>query len=245
MKLHHFEVKVACLFVAACLLARPAHSQMGEGAGGPKLLVFVSIPAIQKEIGLSEENAKAIQNLLEELSQAMGEASQKAGLDELFQAADKLSGDERAAKLREISDKAAATAKPVGEKYRLKLKELLPAEQYRRLQQIRWQLDGSLVLDDPDLVQALSLTKEQQEKIAALHDTFSDQLHKLLASVKRGDPPAQAQQAMMKAQNLTKQRDADAMKVLTDEQQKKFTELKGKPFDPKVLGAGSTQGPPP
>jgi hypothetical protein len=68
------------------------------------------------------------------------------------------------------SDKLAALADSVESK----LRSMLSVEQYRRLQQIYWQVTGPFAFSDPVLVDALLLTREQKDQIQAIQSDYKD-----------------------------------------------------------------------
>ena len=125
----------------------------------------------------------------------------------------------------------AANAKKLNDKYAPKIKETLKPEQFERLQQISYQAAGTGVYTNADVVKALELTKEQQEKIATINKD---------AQAKQGALTADGgREAFAK---IREEQTADLAKVLTAEQTEKLTKLKGKAFDVSTLGRGGPGG---
>src|SRR5436190_15598567 len=120
--------------------------------------------------------------------------------------------------------------KKLTETFTPKLKEALKPEQLERLQQIAYQAAGPSAYSNADVVKALDLTKEQQEKIATVNKDYREKMAALHAGGGGGGGEA-----------ITKLRDeqnADLAKVLTKEQSEKWTTLKGKAFDTTTLFQG-------
>jgi len=143
-----------------------------------------------------------------------------------------------------------ALMKKLNEKFVPQLKESLSGEQFERLQQIGWQAAGSQALAGPELVKALELSKEQQEKIAAINQDYGAKQREMgpfgRGGRGAGDGPPDFQAMRTKMQELMKERDTKATEVLSKEQTEKYTKLKGKPFDLAQLmpmGPGGRGGP--
>jgi hypothetical protein len=119
-------------------------------------------------------------------------------------------------------------------KYNPELKKLLTTEQFSRLQQIAWQLEGPDALEDAEVVQALGITKEQQQKLVALSRETSNQVRSLLNP--GGTPgPAGDKDVQAKLLALRTERGNKANEILSKTQQEKFAKLKAKPFDLALL----------
>lgn len=226
--------------------------------GGP--LMLVQNPAVQKEIGLEGEGIERVQKIAGAYRDEMMAESEKAGLTSGGpQQFEGLSPEERETKMREMAEKRQAIATKLNEKFMPQLKEALSASQIERVQQIALQAGGSQALTRPDVVKALDLTKEQQEKITGINQEFAKKLNELGPGGRggragggggAGGAPADFQGMMAKRQELTKERDSQATEVLTKEQQEKYEKMKGKPFDLAQLmqfgpggGPGGRRGP--
>jgi len=212
----------------------------GPGMGGP--LVLAGIPAVQKEISLEEDAVSKVQKVVDSFREEMMAETEKAGLGFAGpgQFAD-LKPEEREAKMRENMEKRTAIMRKLNEKFVPQLKESLAAGQFERLQQIGWQAAGSQALAGPELVKALELSKEQQEKIVAVNREYGEKQSELRRNAFGAGAPggggagAGPQGMFAKMQELTKERDTKATEVLSKEQQEKYAKLKGKPFDLALL----------
>ncbi len=221
----------------------------GPGMGGP--LMLAGNPAVQKDLGLEEDGAAKVQKIVESYREEMMAQMEKEGLG--FggpgQFAD-LKPEERETKMRETMEKRTAVMKKLNEKFVPQLKESLSGEQFGRLQQIGWQAAGSQALAGPELVKALELSKEQQEKIAAINQDYAAKQREISPFGRggpgAGGPPPDFEALRAKMQELTKERDTKATDVLSKEQQEKYAKLKGRPFDLAQLmpmGPGRRGGP--
>ena len=189
-----------------------------------QLFSLVENEAVQKDLGVND--ADRIKTLGEEVRTAIREAS---GEPPNFE---QMSPDERKRAKEEIEN----TDRTITAKFLPKLQEILTADQFTRLKQINWQRGGAL--QDPEVIEALSLSKVQQEKLQAIdadHDprlsaqVYNANINTISSYVNTvGNTPEERQKAI--EQHLAK-----INEVLTKEQQDKLTALKGKEFDFRLL----------
>lgn len=133
---------------------------------------------------------------------------------------------------REEVQKAVEEAtKSVNAKMAPQVKEALTAEQYKRLQQIRVQALRDGAFTDADVVKALGLKKEQQDKIADLGKEFGEKVRGLFGGGGGGGGRTDFTEAQAKMKELNTEKEAKINEVLTKDQQDKFKALKGKEFD--------------
>lgn len=161
-----------------------------------------------------------------------------------------LADNEAVQKELAVSDDAKAAVKKVNEAYREELqkamdeatkavnskmapqvKEALTAEQFKRLQQIRIQALRDGAYTDAEVVKALGLKKEQQDKIADISKVYGEKQRGLFTGGggDNGRPDFTAMRAKM--EDLNKEKESKINEVLTKDQQDKFKTLKGKEFD--------------
>lgn len=197
----------------------------GFGPGG-NLLTLATNEAVQKELGIGADLAAKLTSLRDDYRAAIQKEYQTAGID--FQNFQNLSADERQkvmAKMTEINTK-------LNEEFTPQLAKLLSADQMVRLKQIQIQAQGATALTaNPEVAKELNLSEEQQRKLSDLQAEYARRQRDLFAS---GDP----QERLAKMRELSSERDAKMLAVLTDEQKQKFTALKGEPFDVSQLGFG-------
>jgi hypothetical protein len=102
------------------------------------------------------------------------------------------------------------------------------------------------VYQDPDLIAALKITKEQQDKLTAIAKEYGDKQRDLFprGGAGGGERP-NFEELQKKMRELGESRDKALLEVLTPDQREQFAKLKGKPFDVAQLrrGFGGPGGP--
>jgi Spy/CpxP family protein refolding chaperone len=180
----------------------------GFGFGGRgNVVTLAGNEAVQRELGIGDD----VKGKIEELTGKYRDESREAF------------GDFRNATAEE-RQKAAEAGRKISAKYAAQIKELIKPDQFTRLQQISWQASGSDAFTEADVIAKLSLTKEQQDKIAQINRDYQSKQRELFTG-------GGGQESFAKMRELGQQRDKQAEEVLTKEQQTKFAELKGKAFD--------------
>lgn len=213
----------------------------GGGFGGPRgVLGLITNDAVKKELAVDEETAGKLKKVADDASaESRTEMEKVSGGREAFQG---LSDDERRAKMQEIQTKSAEIRTKILAKYQPQLKEILSETQYQRLQQIYWQSSLTGALADPEVIKAIELTKEQQDKIAAVGKEYEEKQRGLFGRGPGGGGAGGAgggfQEAMAKMQELNKERETKITDVLSGDQKEKFKTLKGKEFDVAQLRGG-------
>ncbi len=173
-----------------------------------------------------------------------------------------LADNEAVQKELAVSDEAKAAVKKVNESYREELtkameeatksvnakmapqvKDALSAEQYKRLQQIRIQALRDQAFTDAEVVKALGLKKEQQDKIADLGKEYGEKVRGLFGGGGGGGGRTDFTEAQAKMKELNTEKEAKISEVLTKDQQDKFKALKGKEFDLASLQPRGFGGP--
>lgn len=190
------------------------------------LLNLARQEAVQKELRVTPEVAAQLTALSQELVAAEKEALQQEGID--ISQRSRLSPEEQrqqAQKLLQVYGKLYAKLLPA---YEGRLRGLLTNNQWQRLAQIRLQWQGihALVMER-DLATELDLSREQIKTIYDLLQQYSVQAQTLLTV---GLPYDQAER-MAQVRALVAEREAEVLKVLTEEQRVKFRFLSGEPFD--------------
>jgi Spy/CpxP family protein refolding chaperone len=226
-----FTLHLTCAALVAGLVLTSSLSAQGRRGGGfggrgqGSLLMLASNEVVQKEIGVTDDQKAKLDALREESQKDSEKARTDAGLEGV--------------NFREITDeqrkKFEEIQKTITAKYTPMLKETLKPEQLERVQQISYQIAGPAAYSNPDVVKALDITKEQQEKLATVNKDFQEKQRALFA----GGNAEGAREAFTK---LRDEQNAEIAKVLTKEQTEKFTALKGKTFDVTTLFGGRGQG---
>jgi hypothetical protein len=236
MKRVHLGACAAALGLVA-LVAAAAEAQQGKGRGGfgfggfgggsSSLVILAANEAVQKDLGISGDVAGKLNSLRDESSAATQKEYQTAGVS--FQGFQNLSTEER----QKLQGKMAEINKKLADEFDPKLKALVSADQYKRLEQI--QLQANLQLRGPgsltysNIASELKLTDEQKKKLNDLQ-TESDAKQRELFSGGGFD-----REAFTK---LREERTAKIMEVLTSDQKEKLNALKGPAFDVSQIGFG-------
>ncbi|MBC7819361.1 MAG: Spy/CpxP family protein refolding chaperone [Planctomycetaceae bacterium] len=196
----------------------------GPGGGSP--LTIVNNEAVQKELGLKEEQISKLKALGDEVREDM------RGAFGGFQGLQDLSQEEREKKMAEMREKSAEALKKVNEKVKPKLAEILDASQRERLQQLTWQAAGAQAYQNADVIAALKLSKEQQDKLAAITKEFGDKQRDLFprGGAGGGGERLNFEEMRKKMTELNESRDKQLGEVLTADQKSQFEKLKGKEF---------------
>lgn len=203
----------------------------GFGGGQRDVLSLITNEEVTKELALSDDVAAKLKKVSDDyradLRKGIGEGGFNRDASETERA-------ERAKKIQEATKTARETHLP-------KVKEILSAEQFTRVQQISYQASGVAAFTDPEVIKALELTKEQQDKIATANKAAGDKTRELFTGGQGGGAGNRE-----KMQEINKARDAEVAGVLTADQTAKWTALKGKEFDVAKLrpmgGPGAGRG---
>ncbi len=164
---------------------------------------------VQKELGIDDDKTKA---RLHYLSDVVAEELKKL----------------KAAAKGDPEQYSPSAIDNVREKHEDELKEILTAEQYERLQQIYWQMQGYLALTDPDLVDALKMTPEQVENIVAANREMAKRQGEYLST--RQKVPQKGEEIRRTIDGFVADRNKKIEEILTPAQMEKYVELQGKPF---------------
>jgi len=130
-------------------------------------------------------------------------------------------GEVREKKLNEHRKKAH-------EKLAKFLKEVLKSEQLKRLRGLALQQEGGLALGQEDVRGELKITQEQMKKFVAITQELQSKVQSLIKEAQSGGKPEEIRPKVLKIRaEYGKKLEA----VLTDEQQKKWKDMLGTPFD--------------
>jgi hypothetical protein len=202
-------------FVAVLLLATPAFAQRGQrgfgGGFGANPATLLTQESVIKELKLSEDQVTKAREF--QKSQAGG-----------FQDFANLSQEEIQ---KRIAERTKAAEKFVA--------DTLKPEQAKRLNEISLQVRGlTQSLGDAKVSEALKLSDEQREKIKAIQaDALAAQ-----KELFQGGGGGNFQELQKKLQEFRKSTDSKLLKTLTADQQTKWKELTGAPFDTSTIQFG-------
>jgi hypothetical protein len=194
---------------------------------------LVNIEAVQKEIEVLDDQLAAVKKAGEE-ARAAREAQPGQGPRPDYQNMSDAEREKAMAEFRARREKETAAANA-------KLGEILLPHQIARLEQIslqqRMRMLGMGVLVDPKVAAKLSLTDEQNKKVAAQSEAAGARIRELFQGGNR-------EGAREKMEQIRKESDEKFLAVLTADQKAQFEKMKGETFQmPEgAFGSGGRQG---
>jgi hypothetical protein len=200
-------VMVALASTSASAQQQPQRRPGGGGGFGANPMMLLGQESVQQELKLTADQIAKVK-----------EHQQKAAGN--FQAFAGLTPEERQKKFQEMAQE--------NEKF---LGDVLKPEQKKRLDQIVLQQRGGDALTDPKVQQAVGITDDQKEKIKAIQDDFRKTMGELRQSFGQG---GDRQEMAKKMQEMRTANNDKLLKLLTDDQKKKFEELTGPKFTGKI-----------
>ncbi len=237
MRLMHRVSMVIAVIAVAMTTASATAQQKGKGGfrgggfgggGANSLVAIAAMEPVQKDIGLSGDTGSKITSLRDDVNAARQKELQTAGVN--FQGFQNMSADER----QKMRDKMADIDKKLNDEFNPKLKALVSADQYKRLQQIQLQSNlrfrGPGALTYSDVASELKLSDEQKKTLNDLQTEYDAKQRELFTGGGGFDPQAAAK--------LADERTSKTMEVLTADQKEKLTSLKGPAFDVSQIGFG-------
>jgi hypothetical protein len=199
-------VIVALATSSASAQQQPRRPGGGGGGFGANPMMLLGQESVQQELKMSEDQISKVK------------AHQEKSLGS-FRDFGNLSQEERQKKMQEIAQE--------NEKF---LGEVLKPEQKKRLDQIALQQRGGDALTDPKVQTALGITDDQKEKIKAIQEDFRKTLGDLRSAGGGGDRAEMAK----KMQEMRTANSEKMLKLLTDDQKKKWEEMAGPKFTGKI-----------
>lgn len=202
--------------LAVALLSGPAPRAGGQevpsGLNLPPYLLLVQ-KSVQEELKLTPEQAGRV---AEEANKSW------ASYQELRQR--RLGLEER----RQKREALQAGAERV-------IADILKPNQFRRFQQISWQLRGAWALLEPEPVRTLGLTDEQKQKLQVLLEDADKEVREITRDGRN-------EETQKKARALRKRTTEKAFGLLTDAQRARLKELQGEPFKGEIRLRVPTSG---
>ncbi|HWP31907.1 MAG TPA: hypothetical protein VNK96_09340 [Fimbriimonadales bacterium] len=107
------------------------------------------------------------------------------------------------------------------------IKEILNAEQFKRLQELRLQLEGPSAIARPEVQEKLGLSEAQKKQIEEILNKSQEEMRALF---QQGGGAGGRQEAMEAIRKIREETDKKILAVLTEEQRKKWETMLGKPF---------------
>ncbi len=211
-----FASAFAAVLMVSVLAYGQRQGQGGRRAGGMGMMgrgmsaaMLLRNEAVQKELGITDEQKTKVSELMAAGREGQGERPD-------FQ---NMSQEERQ---KWMEDRAKAAAEQLK-----KVAEVLDAKQMARLEEIRIQALGTAAYMDEEVAKKLDITEEQQEKMQAAQREAFQEMRDAASGDERPGPEAMAK--------MREKLEAKVKELLTDDQQAKYKELVGKPFDTAQL----------
>ena len=221
------------MFSTAVHAQQPRQGQRGRGfrGFGMSLAQVVSNRAVQKELALTEEQRGKLREAAAELRGPRTDRESRQNLSDEERRALRTKRGEAAQNLSD-EERQALTAKreEAAKKLEAKLAEILKPNQLTRAKEIRLRAAGITgALRDPEVVKALGITEEQQEKI----NNAAREVMQGLRSA-GGERPNFAELRRKVDAKIKEQIE----ELLSDEQNAELKKMLGPPFDVSQLRAG-------
>ncbi len=205
----------------------------GGGFGSNTLAGLGATEAVQKEAGIGGDVTEKLASLRDDINAARLKEFQNAGIN--LQEFQSLSADER----QEQRGKMTEIEIRLNEEFNPKVKAIVSADQYKRLQQIQLQANlaqrgpGSLV--STELATELKLTDDQKKKLSEAQAEIDAKQRELFTGGGGGGGQAVGK--------MREERIAKTNEILTAEQKETLSSLKGAAFDTnQLLGGGGGGG---
>lgn len=205
--------------LSAALAQEPPRGRVGERIR----LDLLRSPEVRKELALSDEQAKEIEEAFAPMDELSGGARE----------AQNPSPEKRQKRFDEIQKNVAAASKLVAEK----VDQILSQPQRTRLKQLWLQRLSAAAFIQPEVVEELGLTPEPQDKIREIRKVVENHLQPATINPPPGQPRlqdfSQAERARWRNELrvLREKEQAETLAVLTDEQKAKYAEMRGEEFD--------------
>jgi hypothetical protein len=202
----------------------------GFGGAGNQLTALAANEAVQKDLGISGDVSGKLTSLRDDASAARQKEFQMAGIR--IQDFQNMSRDER----QKLTEKMIEVDRKLSDEFNPKLKQIISADQFKRLEQIQLQYNlryrGSGALTYANVASELNLTDDQKKKLNDLQTEYDAKQRELFT----GGGGGGNQEAFGK---LREERTNKTMDLLTAEQKTKLESLKGPAFDVSQIGLGT------
>jgi hypothetical protein len=188
--------------------------------GGGGLMGLVMNSQVRDLLNLSDAQIGQLTVLQEKMREEMGErfAGMRGFRD--------LSETEREARMRELQEEAQKRNKETEEK----LAEILTKEQFKKAKQIELQQQGVRALLRDDIIQALSITEEQQKELQDIAEEVGAKRRELFMGM-RDMTDEEREGIRDKMQGFQRDLERRSMAVLTDEQKTTLKNIMGEPVE--------------
>lgn len=204
------RVSAALLVVAFAVAATTSavaqeKGKRPQGGGGPGGGSLLGSPDVQKDLKISEDQVKKIEDA-------------RGSMRDAFAGFQDLSMEERNKKMAEVTAEI-----------RKKTEAVLTADQLKRLNELKFQQVGAV--NNPEVQTALKVTDEQKSKLTALGTEYGEKRRGLFQGAGGGGQGGFSPEMREKMTALSKEQDEKALGLLTAEQKSALEKGKGAKAD--------------
>lgn len=201
---------------------------MGQRGGGGSLVMLLSREDVRTEIELMPDQVEGLRKMGERMRQERPDFDFRSATDE-----------ERSAFMAKLQAQQAERAADA----KAQLEELLLPKQFERLEQIALQTQGAMALMNPEVAEKLGIGKEVTEAMAKDVTASQEEGRELLQTMMRERNREAGGSMREKMEEMRKALENKLVAHLSDEQKKKFDEMKGEPFELAPMAFGGPRGP--
>ena len=202
------------------------------GGGGGSLVTIAASESVQKDLGLSADTSSKIRELRDDYGAALRKEYETANIS--FEGFQNMSREER----EKLTAKMAEVNRKLSDEFNPKVKALVSADQYKRLEQIQLQSNlrfgGPGALTYSNVASELKLTDDQKKKLEELNTDYTRRQRELFTGGGGGNNEARTK---LREEFTTKTNE-----LLTADQKSTLEKLKGPEFDVSQLGFGGRGG---
>jgi hypothetical protein len=190
--------------VLAVVFTPPVSAQQRPGpaqGGRSPVLMLASQKSVQEELKLSDEQIKQVAKIVEDMKAKAADLTETDPKERMKKAVQMFQGAEKS------------------------VFALLKPEQSKRLRQIALQQQHlARALESTEVAKELQLSEEQTKQVRAIREDAAREMSRLSENAKSRD------EVREKTAALAKSTEEKLLKVLTEEQKRKWNELLGEPF---------------
>jgi hypothetical protein len=200
--------KLTFIIVISAVLSALSGAQFMMGGGQGSQYMLLMRPDVKKDLKITDDEQTKL------------DAAQQDMMGQMRQVFQDAQGDREAMQtgMKKLMDGLATS-----------IKGILTADQIKRLGEINVQMQGAMILTDPDQQKALKLTDDQVKQVKDLQTKQQAANQSLFEKVQSGDIDRSEIQGLMQKNNDALK--AALEKVLTDDQKAQLKKMGGAPFD--------------
>ena len=184
------------------------------GSGGASGTTLVQQKSVQDELKLSEEQTEKLKQVGTKLRESFGGGG---------------GGGDREEARKKFEEARNAADKDI--------KEILTADQSKRLKEIVLQLAGPMALARSDVAKEVGLSDDQQAKVKEIAEALATEMRAQFQAGGGGN----REEALKKVETLRKDIGDKVLALLKDDQKKEWEKLVGEPFKGEIQPFGGNR----